>query len=290
MNAQLVLAAAGSGSPHRLLLPDQAGDPLELVRQLLGDAELQAPRSAVGALRLECGQRRLGASCLAAISSRLAEAELGPITVVAADPLTRVAAAALGLEWISPHHLPVERAEQADQVVPIDLTNQPNQSNQIGQPSQPNRTSQPKQISQLNHLNQPNHINQQNQQNQSNQSNQGSPVPQQLTLHRGTLRSGDHIEAAGSLLVLGDVNPGARVSAGGHVLVWGRLRGVAHAGCHGDRGARIVAMGLQPLQLRIADVIARGPEEAPPPGLAEQASLSAGAIRIDPASASWPLA
>ena len=77
MNAQLVLAAAGSGSPHRLLLPDQASDPLELVRQLLGDAELQAPSTAVGALRLECGQRRLGASCLAAISSRLAEAELG---------------------------------------------------------------------------------------------------------------------------------------------------------------------------------------------------------------------
>ena len=108
-------------------------------------------------------------------------------------------------------------------------------------------------------------------------------------LHRGTVRSGDHIEAAGSLLVLGDVNPGARLSAGGHVLVWGRLRGVAHAGCHGDQGARIVAMGLQPLQLRIADVIARGPQEAPPPGLAEQASLSAGAIRIDPANPSWPL-
>ena len=108
-------------------------------------------------------------------------------------------------------------------------------------------------------------------------------------LHRGTVRSGDHIEAAGSLLVLGDVNPGARLSAGGHVLVWGRLRGVAHAGCNGDQGARIVAMGLQPLQLRIADVIARGPQEAPPPGLAEQASLSAGAIRIDPANPSWPL-
>jgi len=268
MNAQLVLAAAGSGFPHRLLLPDQAGDPLELVRQLLGDAALQAPRSAVGALRLECGQRRLGASCLAAISSRLAEAELGPITVAAADPLTRVAAAALGLEWISPHHLQVEQAEQA---APLDLTNQLYQSNQISHP---------------NHLIQPNHL---NQQNQSSQSNQGRPVSNQLTLHRGTVRSGDHIEAAGSLLVLGDVNPGARVSAGGHVLVWGRLRGVAHAGCHGDQGARIVAMGLQPLQLRIADVIARGPQEAPPPGLAEQASLSAGAIRIDPANPSWPL-
>jgi septum site-determining protein MinC len=268
MNAQLVLAAAGSGSPHRLLLPDQAGDPLELVRFLLGDAELQAPRTAVGALRLECGQRRLGASCLAAICSRLAEAELGPITVVAADRLTRVAAAALGLEWISPHHLQAEQAEQSEQAAQLDLTNQPN------------RLSQP------NHLNQ---ISQSNQLSQSNQPNQGSPVSHQLTLHRGTLRSGDHIEAAGSLLVLGDVNPGARVSAVGHVLVWGRLRGVAHAGCHGDQGARIVAMGLQPLQLRIADVIARGPQEAPPPGLAEQACLSAGAIRIDPASPSWPL-
>ncbi len=247
MNAQLVPAAACSGFPHRLLLPDQAGDPLELVRQLLGDAELQAPRSAVGPLRLECGQRRLGARCLAAIGSRLAEAELGPITVVAADPLTRVAAAALGLEWISPHHLQVEQAEQA---APLDLTSQSSQSSQ---------------------------------------SSQGSPVSHQLTLHRGTVRSGDHVEAAGSLLVLGDVNPGARVSAGGHVLVWGRLRGVAHAGCHGDQGARIVAMGLQPLQLRIADAIARGPQEAPPPGLAEQASLSAGAIRIDPASPTWPL-
>jgi septum site-determining protein MinC len=283
MNAQLVLAAAGSGSPHRLLLPDQASDPLELVRQLLGDAELQAPSTAVGALRLECGQRRLGASCLAAISSRLAEAELGPITVVAADPLTRVAAAALGLEWaaaalglewISPHYLQAERAEQAAQ---FDLPNQPNQLNQSNQISQPN------------YLNQPNHLNQPNRKNQSSQPSKGNPVPQQLTLHRGTVRSGDHIEAAGSLLVLGDVNPGARLSAGGHVLVWGRLRGVAHAGCHGDQGARIVAMGLQPLQLRIADVIARGPQEAPPPGLAEQASLSAGAIRIDPASPSWPL-
>jgi len=289
MNAQLVPAAAGSGFPHRLLLPDQAGDPLELVRQLLGDAELQAPRSAVGALRLECGQRRLGARCLAAISSRLAEAELGPVTVVAADPFTRVAAAALGLEWISSHHLQVEQAEQP---APLDLTNQPNQPNHINQSNhlnQSNQSNHSNQSNKSNQLSQSSHLNQSSQSSQPSQSGQGSPVPQQLTLHRGTVRSGDHIEAAGSLLVLGDVNPGARLSAGGHVLVWGRLRGVAHAGCHGDQGARIVAMGLQPLQLRIADVIARGPQEAPPPGLAEQASLSAGAIRIDPANPCWPL-
>jgi septum site-determining protein MinC len=110
-----------------------------------------------------------------------------------------------------------------------------------------------------------------------------------LTVQRGTLRSGDHLEVEGSVLVLGDVNPGARVSAGGHVLVWGRLRGIAHAGCRGDAGARIVALQLRPLQLRIAGAVARGPEGSPPAGMAEQASLVDGVIRLDPAPPVWPL-
>lgn len=127
-----------------------------------------------------------------------------------------------------------------------------------------------------------------------------SPVPghqteepgrggESLLIHQGTLRSGDHLQTDGTVLVLGDVNPGARISAGGHVLVWGRLRGVAHAGRRGDRGARIVALQLRPLQLRIADLVARGPEEPPPAGLAEEARLEDGEIRIEPASATWPL-
>ena len=118
----------------------------------------------------------------------------------------------------------------------------------------------------------------------------GADDGQDLTLQRGTLRSGDHLEAEGSVLVLGDVNPGARVSAGGHVLVWGRLRGMAHAGCHGDDRARIVALQLRPLQLRIAGAVARGPEDSPPAGMAEQASLVDGVIRLDPAPPLWPLA
>lgn len=115
------------------------------------------------------------------------------------------------------------------------------------------------------------------------------PSRQALCLQRGTLRSGDHLEVEGSVLVLGDVNPGARVSAGGHVLVWGRLRGVAHAGCHGDAQARIVALQLRPLQLRIAGAVARGPADSPAAGMAEQASLMDGAIRLDPAPPIWPL-
>jgi septum site-determining protein MinC len=112
----------------------------------------------------------------------------------------------------------------------------------------------------------------------------------ELTIHRGTLRSGDHLDVGGSVLLLGDVNPGARISAGRHVLVWGRLRGIAHAGSSGDRSARIVALQLRPLQLRIADAVARGPAERPPSGMAEEAVLVRGAIRIDPASPGWPLA
>lgn len=109
-----------------------------------------------------------------------------------------------------------------------------------------------------------------------------------LSIHRGTLRSGDHLQVEGSLLLLGDVNPGARVSAAGDVRVWGRLRGVAHAGCRGNREAKIVALQLRPLQLRIADAVARGPEDRPPPGYCEAALLRDGAISIEPAEPHWP--
>lgn len=116
-----------------------------------------------------------------------------------------------------------------------------------------------------------------------------SSLSKDLSIHQGTLRSGDHRHALGSLLVLGDVNPGAQVSAAGHVMVWGRLRGIAHAGHAGDRTACVVALQLHPLQIRIADLVARGPSEAPPAGLAEKAHLVAGRIQIDPAEPSWLL-
>ncbi|MCP9791328.1 septum site-determining protein MinC [Vulcanococcus limneticus Candia 3F8] len=114
------------------------------------------------------------------------------------------------------------------------------------------------------------------------------PAPP-VTIHQGTLRSGDHLQAEGSVLLLGDVNPGARISAVGDVRVWGRLRGVAHAGCRGDGSARIVALQLRPLQLRIAAAVARGPEDQPPTGFTEEAVLEGGAIAIRPAEPSWPL-
>ena len=104
-----------------------------------------------------------------------------------------------------------------------------------------------------------------------------------VMFHQGTMRSGDYLHSDRSILVYGDVNPGATVTACGDIFVWGRLRGVAHAGAKGSTQARIIALQLRPLQLRIADAVARGPDDLPQPGLAEQASLRNGVIRIDPA-------
>jgi len=68
-----------------------------------------------------------------------------------------------------------------------------------------------------------------------------------------TLRSGTRIEFAGHVVVLGDVNPGAEILAEGNVIVWGRLRGMVHAGSKGDREAAVCALDFSPMQLRIAD-------------------------------------
>jgi septum site-determining protein MinC len=80
------------------------------------------------------------------------------------------------------------------------------------------------------------------------------------TYVRRTLRSGMSAEADGHLVVIGDVNPGALVVAGGDVLVWGIVRGTVHAGRNGDTGAVIAALRLAPTQLRIAHLVARAPD------------------------------
>jgi septum site-determining protein MinC len=70
-----------------------------------------------------------------------------------------------------------------------------------------------------------------------------------------TLRSGTRIEFAGHVVVLGDVNPGAEIVADGNVIIWGRLRGMVHAGLKGNREAVICALDFLPMQLRIADEV-----------------------------------
>ncbi len=78
-------------------------------------------------------------------------------------------------------------------------------------------------------------------------------------LIRRTLRSGRVIRTPGHVVVLGDVNPGAEIVAGGDVVVWGRLRGMVHAGAMGDESRVVCALELQPTQLRIGPHITISP-------------------------------
>ena len=105
----------------------------------------------------------------------------------------------------------------------------------------------------------------------------------QGVLVRRTLRSGQVVQHPGHVIVIGDVNPGAEIIAGGDVVVWGKLRGIVHAGAIGDDEAVVCALSLAPLQLRIGNHIARTPEGRE--GLTERpemASVQDGEIVAEP--------
>lgn len=79
--------------------------------------------------------------------------------------------------------------------------------------------------------------------------------------YRGTVRSGQLISYDGNIVILGDVNPGAEIQAGGNIIVMGWLRGTVHAGMYGNDKAIVASLSLQPVQLRIANIITRPPDE-----------------------------
>jgi septum site-determining protein MinC len=103
-------------------------------------------------------------------------------------------------------------------------------------------------------------------------------------LVRRTLRSGQTLRHPGHIVIVGDVNPGAEVVAGGDIVVWGRVRGLVHAGALEDEAAVICALELAPTQLRIASHIARSPEERPASPVPEKATVREGQIVAVP----WP--
>jgi septum formation inhibitor MinC len=106
-------------------------------------------------------------------------------------------------------------------------------------------------------------------------------VPNSLLL-RETVRSGRAIRYKGHVVVIGDVNPGAEIIAGGNVIVWGKLRGLVHAGAAGDTGAVICAMELSPTQLRIANQIAISPPDRQRKFTPEMAAIRDGQIIAEP--------
>ena len=76
-----------------------------------------------------------------------------------------------------------------------------------------------------------------------------------------TIRGGEEVTYKGSIVIYGNVNPGAKIIAGGNIDIHGSCRGVVHAGAFGNSDTCISADKLMPLQIRIAGFIARSPDD-----------------------------
>lgn len=98
-----------------------------------------------------------------------------------------------------------------------------------------------------------------------------------------TIRSGQRIKYPTNIVIIGDINPGAEVIAGGDILVMGKLRGVVHAGATGSNDSQIIALKLQPTQLRIGNLISRSPDELKDvePTMPERAYVKEGVIIVE---------
>ena len=105
---------------------------------------------------------------------------------------------------------------------------------------------------------------------------------QEMLVVNKTVRGGQEIRTKSSVLVCGNVNPGAQIIAGGSIDVRGTCRGMVHAGAFGDTSAIVVADHLMPTQIRIASLIARSPDHMDVAEKAERASIKDGQIVIEP--------
>ncbi len=105
---------------------------------------------------------------------------------------------------------------------------------------------------------------------------------QKMMVINHTVRGGQEVKANCSVLICGNVNPGAQVIAGGSIDIRGTCRGFVHAGAFGDKSACVVADRLMPVQIRIADLIARAPDEPEQVDKAERAMIKGNMIIFEP--------
>lgn len=100
--------------------------------------------------------------------------------------------------------------------------------------------------------------------------------------HTGSLRSGQSLEFNGSIVILGDINPGAEIRAEGNVIVLGKLKGKVHAGCKGASECFVAALYMNPTQLIISDVITYFPDNSSRTFVPEYAYIKDGQIFVEP--------
>ena len=110
-----------------------------------------------------------------------------------------------------------------------------------------------------------------------------APAPKEkMMVINHTVRGGQEVKANCSVLICGNVNPGAQIIAGGSIDIRGTCRGFVHAGAFGDKTACVVADRLMPAQIRIADLVARAPDEPEKVSQAERAMIKDNQIIFEP--------
>lgn len=72
--------------------------------------------------------------------------------------------------------------------------------------------------------------------------------------HKGALKDKDILETDTSIIILGNVEEGAKVVSKGNIIVLGTLKGNVHAGAGGNDEAFVAALIMEPAKLRIADL------------------------------------
>ncbi len=111
---------------------------------------------------------------------------------------------------------------------------------------------------------------------------ESTPTSERLKVVDKSLRSGQRVEHGGDILILGDVNKDAEVVATGNIIVMGTLRGVAIAGALGDEAAVVVALRMEPQQIRIGKKLAISDDsERESPGYPEVAKVEEGTIVLE---------
>ncbi len=112
--------------------------------------------------------------------------------------------------------------------------------------------------------------------------------------YKGTLRSGQVLECVSSIVIVGDVNPGAKIISQGNIIVLGSLKGSAYAGAAGNENCFVVALEMDPVQLRIGDISVqhtmkktraislRRKEKTPVSAQPQMALIKGGDIYIEP--------
>ncbi|MCT4688915.1 septum site-determining protein MinC [Vallitalea sp.] len=86
----------------------------------------------------------------------------------------------------------------------------------------------------------------------------GDPM---AVFHKGTLRSGQQLNVDHSVIIMGDVNPGAKITARGNVIVLGALKGTVYVKELDGKHPFVVALSMKPMQLKIGDIMGRSPDD-----------------------------